>query len=700
MEDVMIESLKEAARRLAAPMLNRGFKPDGLYEYTTPDGKVTHARVRAKHPGTGEKWIRPVTLNGEKWELREPSFPAGKPLYRLHDLVASPNKSVWWMEGEPKADALTRLGLLATTAGASNSDKSADFRPLANRYVTIWPDNDAPGREHAARVAEKLRALGCRVDVLDVDALILPPKGDCIEWLTANPDATAADVEKLPRLGSIADWPKPLPLVSHDEAAPYPLDSLPGVIGAAVREVVGFVQCPVPLAACSALTAISTVVQGLVNVRRAENLTGPVSLYVLAVAESGERKTTCDNYFTSAISEWEVQKIEEKRPEVAKYASDLAAWEARRDGILNAIRKAVAATTPKPTKDLENELHGHELKKPVPPKVPRMIFKDVTSQKLGERLATGWPSGAIISAEAGIVLGGHSMKGDSQMGTLALLNCLWSGESFISDRRTTESYALRGARLTMGLATHPDTVRAFFDATEGLARGSGFAARFLIAWPRSTQGERPFRDAPESWPLLSAFNRRIGALLDTPLPLDEHKVLTPTALDLSPEARTKWIAFHDEVEQELRPGGDMAETKDVASKCADNAARLAALFHVFEHGPSGQIGLDAMKSACSVATWHLYEARRFLGELALPPPLVNAVKLDAWLLRWCRDQKVDSVLRSVVQRRGPSPLRDGLVLDKAITALTGAYRILLKPDGREKRLAINPALLGDTNGTP
>ena len=161
---------------------------------------MTHARVRAKHPETGEKWIRPVTLNGETWEMREPSFPAGKPLYRLHEVVASPVKSIWWTEGEPKADALAKLGMIATTAGAANADEGADFAPLAKRAVTIWPDNDAPGKEHAARVAGKLRALGCNVDVLDVDALNLPPKGDCVDWLKAHPAATAADIEDLPKM--------------------------------------------------------------------------------------------------------------------------------------------------------------------------------------------------------------------------------------------------------------------------------------------------------------------------------------------------------------------------------------------------------------------------------------------------------------------------------------------------------------------
>ena len=34
-------------------------------------------------------------------------------------------------------------------------------------------------------------------------------------------------------------------------------------------------------------------------------MVGPVSLYLLAVADSGERKTTCDGIFSPALRKWE-----------------------------------------------------------------------------------------------------------------------------------------------------------------------------------------------------------------------------------------------------------------------------------------------------------------------------------------------------------------------------------------------------------
>jgi putative DNA primase/helicase len=154
------------------------------------------------------------------------------------------------------------------------------------------------------------------------------------------------------------------------------------------------------------------------------------------------------------------------------------------------------------------------------------------------------------------------MGRESIMRSLALLNALWDGTRHKIGRRTSESYVLQGVRLTMGLAVQPDTVRAFFENSKGLARGSGFAARFLIAWPESTQGTRLFRAPPHAWPHLSAFHRRIRALLDQAPNINSRGELELPMLDLSSQAIAAWIHFHDDVERELKPGGDMANTRD------------------------------------------------------------------------------------------------------------------------------------------
>ena len=44
--------------------------------------------------------------------------------------------------------------MIATTSGSADSAAAADWTPLANRNVIIWPDNDAAGLQYAQTVTK------------------------------------------------------------------------------------------------------------------------------------------------------------------------------------------------------------------------------------------------------------------------------------------------------------------------------------------------------------------------------------------------------------------------------------------------------------------------------------------------------------------------------------------------------------------
>ena len=159
---------------------------------------------------------------------------------------------------------------------------------------------------------------------------------------------------------------------------------------------------------------------------------------------------------------------------------------------------------------------------------------------------------------------------------------------------------------------------------------------------------------------------------------------------MSPEAKAAWVEFHDAIEAELSSGGELYDVRDVASKIADNAARLAALFQVFEFG-TGAVGYDAFEGASRIAAWHLSEARRFFGELALPVELADAARLDTWLVEHCCRERTHMVGKNRVRQHGP--LRDGARLDTAIRELADLGRIRLVKDGKRLTIHVNPALL-------
>ncbi len=179
---LLIEEPKQAARRLMASKIKEGYAVNALHTYTDTEGNPLHHRIRLKHQ-TLDKYIRPMTLINGSYELKEPPYVAGKPLYNLHKLANEPNQTVFIVEGEKCADVLNKLSLLATTSGGADSVRTTNWQILAGREVVIWRDNDTAGIKWQTDLIDKLKPLDCNIKLVDVEALNLIAKGDCVDWL-------------------------------------------------------------------------------------------------------------------------------------------------------------------------------------------------------------------------------------------------------------------------------------------------------------------------------------------------------------------------------------------------------------------------------------------------------------------------------------------------------------------------------------
>ena len=191
---------------------------------------------------------------------------------------------------------------------------------------------------------------------------------------------------------------------------------------------------------------------------------------------------------------------------------------------------------------------------------------------------------------------------------------------------------------------------------------------------------------------MAAFNNRLTAILERTAPVDDNGVLTPGMLTLSPDAKLTWIEFHNQIEAMLGTGGELYDLRDVGSKSANNVVRMAALFHVFA-GSIGPVDADCVESAVQINTWHLLEAKRFLGELAMPPELANPMRLETWLLDFCKREGTDKVATREVQRNGPGGLRDKAIITEAVKELAELGRVHLVADGKKRLIQIRAELL-------
>lgn len=488
------------------------------------------------------------------------------------------------------------------------------------------------------------------------------------------------------------DWGEPEPLEKELDSNPYPLNALPKGIKDAVEEVVGFVQCPFALAACSALAQLSVAGQGCANVCRDETLSGPAGVYLLVVAKSGERKSQVDKLLGGGIISYDREQADLFAPKKREYASALSSWELRKKGIENAI--ASAAKKGEDTTELEKKRQDHEATRPIAPRVPRLLYEDVTSEELAFQLSTGWPSAAIMCSEGGAVLGSHAMQTENVTKHFSLLNRLWSGERHVHSRRTTESFIVEGARLTVHIAVQEEPLRQFFERTGGLAKGIGFLARCLVACPDSTIGTRFYKEPPKDWPHLSRFHQTTKKLLlDAPLPDPKTGEVAFARLKLSLEAKRCWEAFANGTEERQRKGGDLEEFTDAGSKAADNAARLAGLFHLYENGLGGDIDEDNMERAIQIIDWHLEEARRLFARVSLSQLRKNVLDLDQWLLARCSEKGAAQVRAGDVLQNGPYGVRDAEARNTALKTLEAMGRVRVVEGRRQKIIEINPKLL-------
>lgn len=657
-----METPQQAARRLSAHKLRDGYKPEALHGYPDATGKPIYWRIRLKHPGTHDKWIRPMHWDGSCYALGEPPAPPeGKPLYGLDRLAAEPDAAVYLVEGEACADALHMRGLVAVTSGGKDSADAADWTPLKGRTCIIWPDNDVPGMEYAQNVVRKLHNVAATVHLIAPEIVqSLPPKGDCVDWLHAHPEATADDVRALdtvqPEQGQDAmptSEPEPLrrPL---PPAEPYPVHALGDVLGDAVRRIHAVVQAPEAMCGQSVLAAASLAAQAHASVR-IDGRREPLSLWHVTIGESGERKSAADAWALHAHKDHERTGIERFRQEQASHAVKLSAHEA-------AVR---AASKGKDAGRIEAALLDVG-PPPEPPLLPMLLVSEPTLEGVHKQLIAGQPSIGLFSDDGGDFLGGHAMNRDNRTKTAASLSKLWDDGSFDRVRAGDGAGKFYGRRVALHLMVQPIIAEAVL--SDALLIGQGFLPRCLLAWPSSTIGTRRYVEADlSSDPGMVRYWSRMRALLERE-PTVRHGTrnqLEPRDLTLTPEAKAYWTQVQDAIEADMGERGDFASARAWASKAGAQVLRIAGVLTLVEDPDAGVIHRPTIENAATLALYHLGEAVRIVGTSAVPAEVKHAEAL----LAWCHETRHTLLHSREALRLGPNCIRTRQVFDAAMQEL-------------------------------
>lgn len=466
---------------------------------------------------------------------------------------------------------------------------------------------------------------------------------------------------------------QPLPLFPPlAPAAPYPVMHLGPCLRLAAEAIAAKVQAPVQMTAQSVLGTAALAAQAHFNVRLPYGQVRPLSLFLVTIAASGDRKSSADNE-----ANWPVKTHESNLREIYEIAFrdwklDYAAWAATKRKIENN-----AKIEHEDRRDQLAEL-GDEPRRPL---APVLTSGDITPDGLTKNWSFMHGALGVFSAEGGTFTGGHGMTDENRLRTAAMLSGLWDGQGVVRIRAGDGVTTLAGRRLTAHLMIQPEAAASFL--SDQTLRDQGLLSRVLLAAPHSLAGSRLYKTASyEDEAAISAYGKRVLALLEkTPqcLPGGPNE-LDPVTLAMSADAEKEWIAFFNHVETSCGPQGDLVQIRDVAAKVAENAARIAGVIAAIERPDIQEIGLGSMRCGIGLADWYLGEALRLAQASRLDPKLMRAQSL----LDWLRSREEREFAVRDILRLGPSAVRTKAAAEDAVAVLT-AHNWLRELAPRPKR---------------
>ncbi|MDJ0993021.1 MAG: YfjI family protein [Dinoroseobacter sp.] len=485
----------------------------------------------------------------------------------------------------------------------------------------------------------------------------------------------------------------PQPLVREiPRGEDYPVNAL-GHLKAAVLAVQRQTQAPVAIAAQSALAVASLAVQAHANV---ETLgpDAPTSLFLLTVAQSGERKSACDRLLMQGVKDHERDHAETYRDEMQTWELAHKVWQAKRDRLIRDATGSKLDAAAAAEADLRNL--GPE---PARPLSPKLTAQEPTLEGLVKLYQTGQPGLGVFSDEGGGFLGGHAMNSDNRLKTVAGLSSLWGGEALDRVRSGDGASTLYGRRLAMHLMVQPIAARPLL--CDPVASGQGFLARFLIAQPQSAIGTRLARSTSSAADVaVVAMGQRVSALLNAAKPVKEDapQELEPRLLPMSEGARELLFQYYQETEKAQGSGGPLEHIRAFASKSPEQAARIAGVLTLWNNLNAAEVSPDTMADAIALAAFYLSEAQRLSEAAEVSAETDAANRLLQWVhnswpsIAVSENRSSDNLIPRDVVRFGPNFARETVVAKKLMKTLAahGWLEALEKGaivDGQSRQLA-------------
>ena len=414
-------------------------------------------------------------------------------------------------------------------------------------------------------------------------------------------------------------------MLDHDSSS-YAVDALDPITAEAVSEVAKHSGAPLAAIATAAQLAQAIVCQALVAYRNpSTGLLCPISQNFLLVLENSERRSTVTKYFMQDIQAHDHRSAAAYGLAMADYQAKHSVWRAMSTGLRDRLRAAKRRGDG--IAEAMQELEDHVRFEPSPPRLRQYLLEEATKASIYEALEGDGESIAFFTDEAETLYESGLLRGE------ALGNKLFDGDRPLTLRSKGRVLYCANPKATVCVMAHPVSFHNRQKKRGPESRGTGHDARYLVAAPPSTKGNRPVHEMPPDFPALEPYRRRLNELME----LRNARIASGTSqveeLEFGDDAKARWFGMAQWIESELAPGKFFADTADFGAKFMDHVGRTAARLHYFQ-GLSGKISDRTLERAIRIVWFHANEFRRFYSEqLKAQALLEKAMSLMDYLRR-------------------------------------------------------------------
>lgn len=396
------------------------------------------------------------------------------------------------------------------------------------------------------------------------------------------------------------DWNPIKPFESY-EIPSFPIHTLPQSLRDYVENISDNLAIPIEMGVLAELAIISVCLQGKVFIQVKPDYKETTNLYVLIIAEPGERKSPLLKILSAPLYEYEKNVNVERKKKILEDEMKIKHLQKKQEEFENEDDYE---------RVIKIQLKIDELSKNKT-QLMRLTSDDFTIEALTTLMAQNSGKMSVISSEGGMfnnITGRYSNKSSFE----TLLKA-YTGDTIRVDRKSREPEFIENALLTILLMAQESVLEGIM--SNGDLRGQGFLGRFLYCKPISFMGKRSYDTPPLNHMILTNFNARLVNLLN---------IEGVNNLTLSYEANKICKGFFDWIEPQLI--NEFNDIRDWASKLHGTTIRIAGILHCIENNGVGNsiISKTIMENACEIAVYFIEHAKMAFSIMGASESVIKA----------------------------------------------------------------------------